>query len=70
MLLSLTDEGRNAVDQILPALEAAADVLFAPVDPGALGELEQVLAAVRERAGEQLSVDRARGRGNHQNPGD
>ena len=60
VLLELTDEGQQVVDQIIPSLTEAGAQLFGALDPAQTRELVGLLLPLRDRAADQLGVNRDR----------
>lgn len=56
VLLELTDEGRQVVDQVVPALEMAGSEIFGALDTGELEAFLSLLTAMRNKAADRLGI--------------
>jgi DNA-binding MarR family transcriptional regulator len=57
VLLELTDQGREVIAQVLPALEEAGAEIFSALAPRELDAFISVLTTMRDKAGERLGID-------------
>jgi DNA-binding MarR family transcriptional regulator len=60
VLLELTDEGLEVVDQVVPALETAGAEIFGALDNEELDAFVNLLTAMRNKAADRLGIDQDR----------